>query len=235
MRKLAIGIALASTMLATPALARDGSVYAGIEGGLMLVEDTELDYRDDDGIGLAEIGDGVRVNHKTGFDVDGIVGYDFGGVRVEGELAYKRASVDEVELNTALGGAGAVPLDADGRASVISAMANILLDFGDDDGWSGYVGPGIGFAKVKYNVDVDDVGVGFRDSDGAMAWQVVAGIRRALSDNLDLGLKYRFFNVKKFKLSDDEAPGPLGPTSNAVDLTGRFRSHSLLLSLIYNF
>ena len=39
MRKLAIGMALASTAFATPAVARDGSWYAGIEGGLMIVED----------------------------------------------------------------------------------------------------------------------------------------------------------------------------------------------------
>ena len=84
MRKLAIGIALASTMLATPAVARDGSLYAGIEGGLMLVEDFNLDFEDDDGIGPAEIDDVLIVNHKTGFDIDGIVGYDFGLVRVEG-------------------------------------------------------------------------------------------------------------------------------------------------------
>ena len=57
MRKLAIGIALASTMLATPAIARDGSLYAGIEGGLMLVEDFGLDYDD----GVEEINDAIRV------------------------------------------------------------------------------------------------------------------------------------------------------------------------------
>jgi len=90
MRKLAIGIALASTMLATPAVARDGSLYAGIEGGLMLVEDLNLDYDDD----IDQISEAIIVNHKTGYDIDGIVGYDFGMVRVEGELGYKRASVD---------------------------------------------------------------------------------------------------------------------------------------------
>ena len=55
MRKLAIGIALASTMLATPAVARDGSLYAGIEGGLMLVEDLKRTQgplaQDSDGAG----------------------------------------------------------------------------------------------------------------------------------------------------------------------------------------
>jgi len=46
MRKFAIVLALASTALATPALARDHSFYAGIEGGVMLVEDAGFDVRD---------------------------------------------------------------------------------------------------------------------------------------------------------------------------------------------
>mgnify|MGYP003634758168 CR=1 FL=1 len=43
MRKLALGMALASTALATPALARDGQWYVGVEGGAMIVEDVDLD------------------------------------------------------------------------------------------------------------------------------------------------------------------------------------------------
>ena len=39
MRKLAIGLALASTALATPSMARDGQWYVGVDGGAMVVED----------------------------------------------------------------------------------------------------------------------------------------------------------------------------------------------------
>jgi hypothetical protein len=46
MRKLAIAAALASTALATPAFARDHSPYVGIEGGVMWVEDADVDYDD---------------------------------------------------------------------------------------------------------------------------------------------------------------------------------------------
>mgnify|MGYP003337687395 CR=1 FL=1 len=42
MRKLAMVMALASTAIATPALARDDSWYVGIAGGGMIVED--IDY-----------------------------------------------------------------------------------------------------------------------------------------------------------------------------------------------
>ena len=36
MRKLAIGLALASTALASPALARDDQWYVGVDGGAMI-------------------------------------------------------------------------------------------------------------------------------------------------------------------------------------------------------
>ena len=41
MRKLAVAVALASTALASPAMARDNSWYVGVGGGVMLVEDME--------------------------------------------------------------------------------------------------------------------------------------------------------------------------------------------------
>ena len=46
MRKLAIAVALASTALATPALARDKAWYVGVEGGAMIVEDIHFDCGD---------------------------------------------------------------------------------------------------------------------------------------------------------------------------------------------
>ena len=43
MRKLAVAVALATTAIASPALARDKSWYVGVEGGAMIVEDIQLD------------------------------------------------------------------------------------------------------------------------------------------------------------------------------------------------
>ena len=71
--------------------------------------------------------------------------------------------------------------DADGSVNVFSGMVNLLLDFGDDDGWSGYVGPGVGFASIKYDGDFDDLEFSFDDSDTVIAWQIVAGVRTAIT------------------------------------------------------
>src|SRR5215210_3996152 len=134
MRKLAIAAALASTGLATPAVARDHSPYVGVEGGILFVEDMDVDYDD----GTLAIPNAITVTHKTGFDVDAIAGYDFGMLRLEGELAYKRASVNQLRINPLIAGGGAGDnYDADGRGRALSAMINLLLDFGDDDGLAG--------------------------------------------------------------------------------------------------
>ena len=220
--------AVAAAALTSPAMARDKSTYVGVSGGVMLVEDTNLDFSYDND---PEIRDAVTIDHNLGFDVDLTAGYDFGLVRAEAELGYKRASVDEVQLDTDFVPSTnpTEPYDANGKVSVLSIMGNILFDFGDEDGWSGFLGAGLGWARVKYNVSIPvfqrQGDVGFSDSDGTIAWQILAGIRKSISPNLDLGLKYRFFNASKLNFEDDFLGG----------YSGRFRSHSLLLTLAYNF
>ena len=82
MRKLAITMALASTALATPAVARDHSWYAGIEGGAMLVENSDVRVRFVNAQQVTTTVDqGLRLRYKTGYDVDVVAGYDFVDLR----------------------------------------------------------------------------------------------------------------------------------------------------------
>ena len=85
MRKLAIGLVLASTALASPALARDDQWYVGVDGGAMIVEDLALD--------IGTLDNAASVDTKKGFDFGGLVGYDFGGFRIESEVSYRKANV----------------------------------------------------------------------------------------------------------------------------------------------
>ena len=227
MRKLAVVLALASTALATPALARDKSWYVGIEGGGMIVEDINYD------IGANR--NAATVDHNYGYDVDGTIGYDFGGFRVETEVGYRTATVDGYTstLTTpaytstgALGNAAAGSYSyAGGRTSALSFMLNGLLDFGDDDGIQGFVGGGVGVARVKANYQLNTRGNFVDDSDTVFAWQGLAGVRAPLTDHIDATLKYRFFNADNVKLVD--------VTNRTFD--GRFRSHSILGGITYNF
>jgi OmpA-OmpF porin, OOP family len=223
MRKLAIGLALASTALASPSMARDGQWYVGVDGGAMLVEDLQLD------IGAAPI-EGTA-NTNTGYDFGAVVGYDFGGFRLEAETSYREAdltsftsSVPGIPSGSGSGLSTSGLKATGGDVNALSFMVNGMLDFGEDDGLQGFVGGGVGVARV-------DVQQQFAapswldDSDTGFAWQALAGIRAPLSDSWDVGLKYRFFNAPGVDLVDR-----LGR-----DVSTRFRSHSLMGSLVYNF
>ncbi|MBO9375846.1 OmpA family protein [Sphingomonas histidinilytica] len=229
MRRLALLTALAATALAGPAFARDNSWYVGIEGGVMQPQDTKFN------VGPSPLSPGGRttIDNKLGYDVDAILGYDFGMFRLEEEISYKRDRVKSITTGpsrtpAAPGGFGAPPgvyPDASGKNISFGVMINGLLDFGNEDGLSAYVGGGAGIAALKlhdYNVSGGD----FLDYDLAkrFAWQAIAGVRYAVSSHVDVGLKYRYFNVTKVRPVDVVG----------AQYSGKWRSHSALLSLIYN-
>jgi len=228
----------AALIVATPAAARDNSGYFGIEGGVLFPKSQSVDASADFTDPLVSDIDDTRVarfKSKTGYDIDAIAGYDFGMFRLEGELGYKRAKLKSGSFNSAFltalnTGAGDVftddDVDVNGRTSVLSGMVNGLLDFGDDNGISGSVGAGIGRARVKQ----------FGDRDSAWAYQLLAGVRTAVSENIDIGLKYRYFRTGKLNFNDDfDFDGGTGSGGTVFfDGSNRFSSHSLLASLIFN-
>ena len=90
MRKLAVAVALAGTALAGPALAKDHSFYVGLEGGGIIAQNETFNLRDTTG---ATYSAPLTAHYKVGYDVDGILGYDFGMFRTEFEVGYKNNNV----------------------------------------------------------------------------------------------------------------------------------------------
>ena len=86
MRKLALAAALATSALATPALARDNSWYVGVDAGVMIVEDQDITFTPGNGTVASNT---VAADYHKGYDFDANIGYDFGGFRLEAEAAYK--------------------------------------------------------------------------------------------------------------------------------------------------
>src|SRR5215213_5230018 len=148
---------------------------------------------------------GSRVTWKTGYDVDLIAGYDFGMFRLEGELGYKRSNfkhftpegVFQTAVQTGLNPTGTtgtafvfpagddIPFSINNHVTVLSGMINALLDFGGNDGTGGYIGAGFGRAHVK------ELG----ESDGAWAYQGIAGVTVPIASHIDIGFKYRYFRT----------------------------------------
>jgi opacity protein-like surface antigen len=275
MKKLLLASCLVA--FAAPAHAQGTFGYFGVNGGIMSPKTNRADVSADfttvqtpatpagpASVADTTFGNAIRIDYKRGTDVDGVAGIDFGFVRTELEVAYKRAKLDEYRfgdaelatLSTALNrpstapdpfapGLPALTTDnVEGRITVLSGMANALLDVGTR-GFSVYAGGGGGRARVKLLGNRDDV----------WATQLIAGARFAVSDNIDFGLKYRYFRTGRLSLGDADATvvqgNPdllnLGTAASPVfverrtsvaldtDFNERFRSHSLLASLIFNF
>ena len=154
----------------------------------MIVEDIQFD--------LPSANNAVVVDHHKGYDFGGVVGYDFGFVRLEAEGSYRSADIQNLQVGSAgvpIAGTGPRAanrtLAADGDSSVLSFMVNALADFGPDDGLQGFVGGGVGVARTKFNgYTIATSGPGFLDdSDSGFAWQVLAGVRAPLTDSIDVG------------------------------------------------
>jgi outer membrane protein OmpA-like peptidoglycan-associated protein/opacity protein-like surface antigen len=237
MRKTIFGVALATTILAGPALAKDKSWYVGAEVGAILAQNQSFDIRNAAGTQVSP--DALRTKYRVGYDAGGFIGYDFGPFRAEFEMNYKKNRLDEVNIFSAVPalpfgtGPNSVPAtgnypDAAGNARVLSFMGNGLIDFGGQDmNLGGFIGAGAGVARVLHSqLNLVDTGRAFmNDSDTGFAWQALAGIYKPVSKNVDVGLKYRYFNV----------PNVQTFTFNGLRTDTNFRSHSLMFTLAYNF
>ncbi|MFL6749560.1 MAG: outer membrane protein, partial [Sphingomicrobium sp.] len=192
---------LATTLLATPAMARDKTLYLGAELGVAWGTDTDIDADNvrDGGQATVDLDNFLQLDHKMGYDVGLIFGYDAGIVRAELDLSHRHIGIDSVDFifPDGEGGTDTGSVDIDGSTSYTAIMANLLLDLGNEDGLSFYVGPGFGFAWGKF--DLDNLSPDFDDDfkDGGVAWQLVAGARYALNPNVDVGLKYRYFHASR--------------------------------------
>ena len=126
MRKLAVAVALASTTLASPSMARDDSWYVGVGAGAMLVEDIDLD--------IGTFNNAGSLDHRAGYDFEGTVGYDFGGFRAEVEVGFREADIKSGRfaapgIPSSASGAGSFvgATDLNGDSNALSFMVNGLL------------------------------------------------------------------------------------------------------------
>jgi len=228
MRKLLMA-ATASFAVATPALAAAQGPYVGIEGGVTFPRSSDLDVILNN---TTTYDNGYRLKYKDGIDVDAIAGYKLGPIRLEAEGGYKRAKVKSLGVSTPLvtdvGTAAGTTATADdfsagNRIGVKTLMANALLDsnFGNSR-FGGYVGGGAGRAWASMS----------GDKDSAWAYQGIAGLRYAVSPNVDAGVKYRYFRTGTLGFDDAFAVNNVPFTT---ETSGHYSSHSVLASLVYNF
>ena len=201
-----------------PASARD-RWYVGGEAGATFVEDLAR-YRPDAAQHACE----PPTRYDYGFGLGAALGYDISsiGFRVEAEVAFRSARVGSIRDIGVFLPSIDIPLES-GRASALSFIINGLYDFGTLEGFTFSGGGGIGVARVNF-ANLRERGAVepfINASDTSIAFQAIAAVRRAITQNVDVGVKYKFFTVPS--LTIDTVAGDRVSTS--------FTSHSAMFSI----
>ena len=218
---------LATTITAVAALATMSIValkpqpaaaqwYASGQGGVNMLSDADN----------REAGVSIESSHDTGWLVGGAIGRRFpGGLRAEGEVAYRRNSLDTLTVTNdggigvalGVGSLNGLSLDAEGNVSALSFMLNLFYDFSTGVGIVPYLGGGVGLARVSAN-DVKVLGVTVvDDSDTVFAFQIGAGLSFPITPAADLFVDYRYFRTADPRLTD----------TTGASFDSEYQSHSI--------
>jgi opacity protein-like surface antigen len=178
--------------------------------------------RRNDDVTTTDFSSNQTFNERIGFDpgvyVGGAGGFDFGFLRLEGELSYKEADLKSITDNT---GANQYR-DINGNLGALAFMANAFFDFHNYTPVTPYVGGGVGFASLQltntFATDANNQRLLMypRDNDTVFAYQVGAGLDIAINRLFSLDLGYRYFNTDWASFSRNSL------TSSGI----RFESHN---------
>ena len=204
--------------------------YVSLFGGVSWLDkvNTDYEYRGFEGTYHADIGT------DTGFIVGGAIGtHVMDDLRVELEVAYSENDADKIHYSAADGRSG--NFDAAGNFEILTFMANLWYDVPLGEALTPYVGGGAGIAVVDadpgYAHDQFYNPV-FDSSEVAFAFQVGAGLKWHVSDNiaLDVGYRLRGIDGPTFDAAETD---PNNDTSNYH--ADWMWSHNLIAGVSFGF
>lgn len=202
MRKSILAIAAVAALMipaicsATPPVP---GPYVSVFAGVSVPEDakaTTYDYFLNEGFN-------DRVEFDTGVYAGGTAGFDFGFVRLEGELAYRYSDIKSVTDQFS----GIKFQNIDGNLGAFSFMANAFVDLHNSTPITPYFGGGAGFAVL----DLSDTFAGTpapvllypSGNQAVFAYQVGAGLEIALNRMFSLDVGYRYFGTDDADIESD--------------------------------
>lgn len=220
MKRALVAIAILST-LAVPAISPAASAYPGgyMSGflGINLNSDTNAAGTD---FFLNEDFDD-RVEFDPGISVGGTAGYDFGTVRLEGELSYKHAEIGSVTSQS-----GFPFRNVNGGIGAGAMMFNGFFDLHNNSRITPYLGGGIGFASLHLS-DTTTLGeplYGAAD-DTVFAYQLGTGVEIDLNRFYSLDIGYRYFVTDRATFDSDLD----------ISTSLKFESHNATLGFRFKF
>ena len=183
LRQLLIGTALA---LSLPLAAQAGTsgLYVGGAAGVNFATDSKVSSS--------------ALNDKLQFDTGAAgalsLGYGYGnGIRTELEASLRSNGIKGVK-NNSLTGAG-------GTVRNWGLMINGLYDIDTGTAFTPYIGAGAGLGIVDAKLTASNV-TQYSGTDTQFAYQGIAGVSYALSQNLSLTADYRYYATTDAKFSN---------------------------------
>ena len=163
------------------AFGADG-IYTGGNIGYGMIEDSEIDAQ----VLFSE------AELDTGLNLGAVLGYDFGDLRLEGEVGWQKNDFDKWTESGTTGSTS----ELSGDMSTLSLLVSGYYDFSIGPNLEPFVGIGLGYAKL----DANDLGVTGSanmtdDDDTAFVHQVSVGIAYTISEAITIDAKYRYFGA----------------------------------------
>jgi len=220
MKRALVAIAILST-LAVPAICPAASAYPGayMSGFLGINVNSDTNTSGTDFFLNEDFND--RVEFDPGISIGGTAGYDFGIVRLEGELSYKNAEIGSVTSQN-----GFQFRNVDGRIGAGAMMFNGFFDLHNNSRLTPYLGGGVGFAGLHLS-DTTSLGVPlYGDADDTVfAYQLGAGVEIDLNRFYSLDIGYRYFVTDRATFDSDLD----------ISTSLKFESHNATLGFRFKF
>lgn len=163
-----------------------------------------------------------QASFNPGIFIGGTGGYDFGMIRLEGEMSYKNAEIKNITEQST----GYQFRNPDGNLGAFAMMVNSFIDLHNDSPITPYLGGGIGFAVLHLsNTYGTDTRSNSRlllypeGNDTVFAYQVGAGLDIAINRMFSLDVGYRYFNTERASFGRDWL------TSSGI----RYESHNVAI------
>jgi len=204
-------------MMSAPAQAADH--YVSGMAGISWMNDSEISVP-----GNLEdvVGAEIDLGYGSGLTLAGAIGCDYGSTRLEAEIGYQNADIQDITLgwDRIIAGSydipeGSVAAALDGDASVLTLMANGFYDF-DLGGVELYVMAGVGVAQV--DMEINDV-------EGLKA-ELVEEIDDYLAESdftTNLDINALSADVSETTLAYQIGAGLAVPISDGIMLDARYR------------
>ena len=186
--------------------------YVSVFAGASWLQDVDTDYGGTD----------YTVSTDTGYILGAAVGmHVWNSFRAEIEVSH--SSWDGDDYSETGGGAGTV----DGDISATYLLGNLWWDFDTGTSFTPYIGGGAGIAWADGDTTFGGNTYGYGDGEAGFAFQLGAGLKFNLTEQLGLDIGYRYKSIQNIDFDDSDGGG--------VYEDGDLNSHNAQVGLTFSF